>query len=168
MKKNFKRIIMTVLAAALLVTAFAGCELFAPVASTDNLLGSWDAGGYSTWHFTERGFKNDGLPAGDGGWDYSGYILKAVEGEFNNTADSPSTANCGYFVLRVTEHSGDSAQEGKITILRWQNKVTTDGTTTVEYCEAYPAGWEHAEEAEAQANTDDNFAFGFSTLTKLK
>jgi hypothetical protein len=166
MNKNIKRFVLTLLAAALLITAFAGCNM-TPVATSENLLGTWNAGGFSTWTFTSVGFSNDGSPAGDGGWDYSGYVLKAVEGSFNNAADSPAGTNCGYLVIRVTEHSNDSNQLGTCTIIRWQNKTVAGGVTTVEYAEAYPAGWETVAEAEASATTADNFAYGFSTMTKL-
>ena len=167
MEIKSKKRLLIVFALMLCIAAFSGCELFTPIATDANLLGVWDAGGYSTWTFTQRGFSSDGKPAGTGGWDYNGYIVKAVDGRYNIAADSPSNSNCGYMVFRIIEHSGDAKQVGTHTVIRWRNKTTVNGKTTVEYSEAYPAGWATAGEAEAEAGSATHFTY-FSTLTKIQ
>jgi len=163
MNKNFKRIALTVIAAALLLTAFAGCDLGMPWDTS--IWGSWDDGYGGRKTFTNTTFTVDGAPVGTGGWDYSGDITKYINGSYNIPSENPTEGQYGYMVLKITAHESDSSQVGDFTVLRWRALTTAAGTTTVEHSEGYPH-FATAEEAEAKAVEEANFQF-YSSMTKV-
>lgn len=160
MNNKFKRIVLTVMTVLILITFFAACDMGLPW--DIEIWGSWTAG-ESTMTFTNNTFTIDNPDSWN--WDYSGEIIKFDNNSYNIAGDNPVSGDYGYMIWKVLKHEGDTTQEGTYAIVRWKALVESeDGVTTLEYAEAYPAGWATAEEAEAEA--DDSHFSMFSTLTK--
>ncbi|MBI9107860.1 MAG: hypothetical protein JEZ04_14020 [Spirochaetales bacterium] len=160
-KKN-KKFLFTLLLSVLLLTVFAGCNMGG--LPWDNALwGTW-ADSYTTKTFTNTTWEFDGAPAGEGGWDYSGEIVKFVNGSYNIVSENPADGQYGYMVLKTTVHESSTSSVGTFTVLRWRALATEDGVTTVEHSEGFPT-FDTAEEAEAEAVEATNFTY-YSNLTK--
>ena len=159
MKKNLKKTLLVLVIALMTLATFNACDMGLP----------WDIELWGTWtaYTNTITITNDTYSIDDSSswdWDYSGEIVKYDNFSYNIAADNPAEGDYGYFIFHITEHKGDSSQEGTYTVVRWRALTTEDGVTTVETSEAYPAGWATAEEAEAQAE-DDHFAM-WSSMTK--
>ena len=162
MKRNLTKLALSALVLLLAVVSFS-CSVFG---TQDNLInGTWDSGFGQTITITNTTYASDDSSIYD--WDVAGDIVDYSKWNFNRAGENPESGNYGFLLIKVTANSGNAAAVGTYTILRWKELTTIDGVTTVQTCEAYPAGWATAEEAVTEANTADNFTF-FSTITKVQ
>ena len=162
MHNKFKRTVPGLLTVLILITCFSACDMGLPW--DIEIWGSWTAGD-SVMTFTNSTFSVDHPDAWN--WDYSGEIVKFDNSSYNIASDNPVSGDYGYMVWKILSHEGDPAQEGTYTVVRWNAlSESEDGLTTLEYAEAYPAGWATAEEAEAEAASGTGHFSMFSSLTK--
>ena len=165
MNKNLKRTVLVLVAALMVLATFSACDT--GMFLDNELWGTWDDGYGTKMTFTNSTFNFDAQPAEYFGvtyeYDYSGDVVSYNNLSYNVSAENPTEGNYGHMILKITAHKEDSTQEGTYTVIRWRNLKTENDVTTVEYSEAYPAGFASAEAA-AEATEDVNF-LRYSTIT---
>lgn len=101
-------------------------------------------------------------------WDgvdygYDAEIQKSVVGSYNAGSSSTDLTNCGYFVVLYDGGAGD----GKYGVIRWNNYITANDETTVEFSEGYSNGTYYDTVEAAEDGMDDTYFTYYSTLYKL-
>lgn len=151
------------LAALTFVFAFASCDLMGEKDKKEDIEieGTWDGGmsNYVTIDGDEYIVDNPD----DWFWDYGCEVVSFDNDGFNGGEEGEG--DCGYAVIKFTDHDSSPASVGKYTVLRWQNLETTGGVTTIDTCEGYGTYFDSAEEAEAGATSAAGYFASYSSST---
>lgn len=140
-----------------------GCDLLFP--ENPDIHGTWDTGFGGTITITRDTYASDDSSSYD--WDYSGDIIRFDNDSYNLPSENPSIGNFGAMLVKITAHKGDASQIGTFKVIRWKNRITSLGVTTVETSEGYKYGVSHTDGDEAWENqtTAEGFFSMYSGLT---